>query len=236
MIVSIAQPAYLPWLGYFDRIAKSDLHIVLDHVTYEKRGMTNRNRLRTREGWMWVSVPVQTKGRNAEELAIDRLEIVAGDNWRKKHWQALQHNYGKVAHFAEHRPFFEDMLANDWSRLNDVAGLATGYLLRALGIDTEMVTSRALGPVERKSALILELCRKVEANVYISGPFGREYLDTASFADAGIQVLYHDYQHPQYAQAFEGFEPFMSVVDLLFNHGPASRAILESADSTLKAH
>jgi len=106
MRVSINQPAYLPWAGYFDRIAASDVHIVLDHVQFEKNSFVNRNKIRTPQGWTWLTVPVTTKGRFGA-LPINELEMAEAERWPKKHWSALQANYAKSASFETHRGFFE---------------------------------------------------------------------------------------------------------------------------------
>jgi len=115
MIVTIMQPAYLPWLGYFDRIARSDLYVVLDHVQFEKNSFTNRNKLRTSAGWTWLSVPVKT-GRRFGRLAIDKLETSPGSNWRRKHWDTIRFNYAKA-------PFF-DVSASFLRRYIERSGLA----------------------------------------------------------------------------------------------------------------
>lgn len=234
MIVSINQPGYLPWLGYFARIAASDMHIVLDHVQFEKNSFINRNKIRTREGSAWLTVPVATKG-HFGDLPIDGVEIVAANAWAPKHYQTLLHAYRKTAYFGAHEAFFSEMYARPWARLRELNEHATSYLLDALNIRTPLVRSSTLGARSQKSELVLELCREAGATTYLSGPFGRDYLDEAAFQRAGISVRYDDYVHPAYPQAFQGdFIPFMSIVDLLFNAGPASRDIL-AAPSHLPA-
>jgi hypothetical protein len=227
MIVSINQPAYLAWPGYFERIARSDMHIILDHVQFEKNSFTNRNKIRTREGWTWLTVPLKTKGR-FHDLAINSVETDDLQPWGRKHWNALCTNYAKAPYFAEHRAFFEGVYARPWPRLNDLLRETTSYLLQALGVGTKMVTSTELSVGGVKSELVLNLCRAVGAATYLSGPLGRGYLDEAAFAEAGIAVKYHDYEPPTYTQAFPGFEAGISTVDLLFNQGPASRATMAS--------
>ena len=95
MIVSINQPAYLPWLGYFHRIAVSGAHVVLDHVQFEKNSFTNRNKVRTAGGWCWLTVPVRTKGRFGD-LAIRSLEIDNSTDWRARHWKTLYQSYKRA--------------------------------------------------------------------------------------------------------------------------------------------
>lgn len=228
MIVSINQPAYLPWLGYFDRIARSDVHVVLDHVQFEKNSMTNRNKIRIRDGWAWLTVPVRTGGRFGD-LAIGALEVDSTARWSKKHAQALRSNYAKAPFFAEHFPFFEDVYVREWPLLAPLLREITIYMLRAFGIETKIVYSGDLGISTAKEALVLDICRALKATAYVSGPFGRDYLDPAAFEKENIGLYFHDYAHPEYRQAFAGFEPYMSAIDLLFNHGPDSLRILKGA-------
>jgi hypothetical protein len=233
MIVSIMQPCYLPWLGYFDRLARSDLHVVLDHVQMEHGGrtsFTNRNKIRVPQGWAWLTVPVRTAG--GAPKSIERVEIDASHTWRRKHWTALTSAYGRARFFPAWRERFEALYARDYRRLVEVLDAGTDLLKEALGIATPCLRSSALGVASTKSALILDLCRAVGASRYLSGPFGRDYLDRAAFAAAGIEIAFHDYAHPVYPQAFAGFEPNMSAVDVLFNHGPQALPIITRAGAT----
>jgi hypothetical protein len=116
--------------------------------------------------------------------------------------------------------------------LNDLLRETTSYLLQALEVNTRIVMSTELSVDGAKSDLVLNLCRAVGATTYLSGPLGRGYLDEASFAEAGIAVKYHDYTPPIYSQAFPGFEAGISTLDLLFNEGPASRAIMASGTAS----
>ena len=235
MIVSIMQPAYLPWLGYFHRIAISDLHIVLDHVKIDKNSKTkfsNRNKIRTEEGWQWLTVPIQTKGKSGD-LEINRLAIDAVASWQAKHWGALRFNYAKAPQFPSHAAFFERCYSRSWQRLVDVNRETTNYLLRALGISTPMLVSSEMNFAGQKDKLIFDLCHSVGATHYLSGPFGRNYLQPELFDQAGITLNYHNYLHPEYPQVYPGFEPYMSAVDLLFNCGDDSREILMNGQPIL---
>lgn len=224
--VSINQPAYLPWLGYFDRILKSDIHVVLDHVQFEKNSMTNRNKIRTKEEWAWLTVPLRTKGEFGN-LNINTIEI-ADQRCFKKHLQSLRLNYAKAPFFEEHFPFFEKTYAREWPRLNPLMNEITGYLFNALGSKTKIIHSADMGITSAKEDLVMDICKELGASKYISGPLGRDYLDRSRFEKEKIELYFHDYPHPQYTQTFEGFEPYMSVIDLLFNHGSSSREILTS--------
>jgi hypothetical protein len=227
MIVSINQPAYLPWLGYFERIAASDLHIVLDHVQFEKNSFTNRNKIKTAQGASWLTVPVRTKGRFGE-LAIRSLEIDNATDWRAKHWKTLEQSYRRAPHFDEHAAFFEQVYRREWRLLHELLEETNGYLLRALGIATPLRSSSAMDPRGAKDELVLELCRKAGAKAYLSGALGRDYLHEEIFQQAGIRVTYQDYRHPQYPQLHGDFIPQLSVVDLLFNCGGRSLQVLKA--------
>ncbi|OOZ41872.1 hypothetical protein BOW53_02165 [Solemya pervernicosa gill symbiont] len=229
MIVSIMQPAYLPWLGYFDRIAQSDVHIVLDDVALErssKTRFTNRNKVRTKEGIKWLTVPVKTAGLG--QPLISQIEIDNGQPWRKKHWQTLLHSYSQAPCFHEHKTFFENYYAREWPKLGECLKESTQYLLDVLGINVNLLYSSEMIVEGVKSELILNLCQSVGATKYISGPFGRDYLNGNAFESAGIELSFHDYHHPVYKQYHGGFEPYVSIVDLLFNHGSKSLEILTS--------
>ncbi len=228
MIVSISQPAYLPWLGYFHRIAESDLHIVLDHVEIDQNSRTkfaNRNKIRTPDGWSWLTVPLLTKGRR-QNLELHNLEIDNSTNWATKHWKAICHNYAKTPHFKESSHFFENVYSSNWRLLNNLNEHVTKYLLDTLCIKTPTKFSSRMGIESKKSELIVDLCRSVGATKYLSGPFGRQYLSEPDFLKHGVELIYHDYKHPTYSQVFENFESFMSIIDLIFSHGSESKNIL----------
>lgn len=228
MIVSINQPAYLPWLGYFHRIAVSDLHIVLDHVQFEKNSFTNRNKIRTARDSCWLTVPVRTRSRFGK-LAIDSLEIDTSLRWPEKHWQTLEQSYRKAPFFGSYAPALREVYSGEWTALTLLCRRLTGLMLDWLGITTPCCYSSEMNPQETKSALVLELCQKVGATRYLSGALGRDYLDIAEFRAKGIHVEFQDYIHPVYRQCQPGaFEPNMSALDLLFNHGPESLGILLS--------
>jgi hypothetical protein len=227
MIVSIAQPAYLPWPGYFDRIARSDLHIVLDSVPIQRGNrdrFTNRNRIRTPAGSQWLTVPVRKPG--GEQPLITEVMVDDSQRWQARHWGALIANYGQAASWGEHADWFEAFYRRPWVRLVDALECSTAYLLEVLGVGTRCIASSGLTAAGAKSDYILALCQEVAADVYLSGPLGRGYLDASAFERAGISIEYHDYAAPTYVQAFPGFVANLSAVDLIANHGARSRSIL----------
>lgn len=225
MIVSINQPAYLPWLGYFERIAASDLHIVLDHVQLGNKSFCNRNKVRTKDDVVWLTVPLATTGRFGK-LEIHALEFAPNNPWQKKHWATLRRNYARAPFFKDYAPAYEYLYAQDWPGFGTMLRAFLAQHLRDLAITTPLRFSSEMDVGGAKSERVLNLCREVQATTYLSGALGRHYLNESSFANAGIVVQYQDYTHPTYSQCQPGFAPFMGVLDLLFNHGPGSREIL----------
>ena len=227
MRLSISQPAYLPWLGYLERIKISDLHIILDHVQDGKRSMVNRNKIRTKEGWNWLTVPIKSKNRYSG-LSIKDLELNNQSEWKGKHWKSIKSSYSKSKHFEDYSNSIKEIYKKDYIFLREINHDLTEFLIKNFGINTPMIYSSSLNIKSTKSNLILDICKHFGAKTYISGPFGRDYLNKESFEDASIEILYHEYLHPKYIQNFNGFEPFMSSLDLLFNHGKESKIIYQT--------
>jgi len=222
-VVSIHQPQYLPWLGYLDKIDKSQIFVFLDNVQFKKNEWQNRNRIKTAQGWQWLTVPVIHKF----PQKIYEVEINNTVAWRKKHLQALITNYSKTPFFREHIGFFEETYDCDWHYLADINIHIIRYLTMSLGMrDKKFCRASDLKLSDGKTARLVELCEQLGGDVYLAGRSGSEYLDLAKFKEAGISVQFQDYRHPRYEQLYGDFEPCMSAVDLLFNHGSESLAIL----------
>lgn len=234
MIVSINQPAYLPWLGYFHRIAISDLHIVLDHVQFEKNSYSNRNKVRTPSGSCLLTVPLKTKG-SFGELQLDKIEIAEDHRWKAKHLATLSQNYARSRYYSNHARMLEHWYRHTWVRLGDLVREMTIYQLEALGIRTPILYSSEMGVEGSKDELVVNVCKKVGTTSYISGPFGRDYLRPELFAEAGIDIVFHDYVHPIYPQLHPGFESFLATIDLMFNCGPDSLRLMRTGNEEIEA-
>jgi hypothetical protein len=224
MLVSIGQPAYLPWLGYFERIRLSDLHIVLDHVQYERRSFTNRNLVRTRTGVLYLTVPVKKEPRS--HASIPSVRIDNSQNWSKRHLTTISHSYCNSDFFQDLYHPIHTLLSKEYRYLIDLLSSTTALLKEWLDITTPVLYSSQLPCSRTKGDLILELCKQVGATRYLSGPNGRDYINESRFSEQGVGVEYHDYEQPTYHQTLpvrsEGFLSNLSVIDLLFNQGPLS--------------
>jgi hypothetical protein len=229
MRVAIHQPYHLPWLAFFHKMWMSDVFVLLDNVPYSKNDFQNRNRIRTSgtdKGWCLLTVPVLTKGRFGQR--INQVEINKADKaWNRRCWRSIEYSYSQAEYFENYQDFFYDLYtAKSWDKLVDLNVYLIEYLTQVLGMDTELVLASDLGVSGSSTELLLGICQKLGADLYISGRFGRDYLDEAQFHQQGIQVVYQDFQHPEYPQVYEPFVPNMSVIDLVFNCGDKSKEII----------
>jgi hypothetical protein len=228
MILSVHQPQYLPWLGYFDKIAKSDAFVFLDRVQYKPREFQNRNKIRTQNGWMWLSVPVVSKDKGRQRICDCLIDNET--DWRSKHSRSLKTWYAKAEFFDAHFPFFEDLYSREWVRLVDLNVEIINYILKQLGIEKKIYFESDLGIQSTKTDRIIDVCRELKADTYLSGRGGKEYLEEEKFTQARIKLGYQDFIHPAYHQQFakesSDFIPAMSAIDLLFNEGAKSKEVL----------
>lgn len=220
MKVAIHQPQYLPWVGYFDKMDQADCFVILDDVQFKKNEWQNRNRIKAASGWQWLTVPVLHRF----PQRILEVEINNAEPWARKHLNALVVNYGAAPFFQAHRPFFEEVYHREWTRLADLNLAILDYLGKALGIQTEIVLASplALPDPDEPTERLVAICQGLEADSYLSGAGGRDYLDLGRFEKAGIRVVFQTFQCPTYPQRFGAFIPNLSVVDLLFNCGERS--------------
>lgn len=224
MKVAIHQPQYLPWLGYFDKLDSADLFIFLDTVQFKKHEWQNRNRIRVKDGWQWLTVPIIDRFPER----IDCVQVNAATDWQRKHCQALRLHYGRAPFWEPLGPELAALLERPWSRLAELNVAVTDLLCRHLGIRTTRVLASSLSAREEPTDRLIDLCRAVGATVYLAGQSGPAYMDVGRFAEAGIAVQIQAYAHPEYPQRYRPFVSHLAVVDLLFNCGPESLAILRS--------
>ncbi|MFH1367777.1 MAG: WbqC family protein [Elusimicrobiota bacterium] len=224
MILAVHQPQYLPWLGYFHKIANCDLFIFLDDVQYKKREFQNRNKIKTPNGPLWLTVPVATKGKYSQKISEVTIDKETG--WNNEHWKSVEHNYAHARFFSEHKTIFSDVYGMKWDKLIDLSMKIIENTLSYLDIKTPCKMSSEYGVTSSSTQRIIDLCKKTGADTYLSGAGGREYMDEKLFTDNNIRLTYQDYKHPEYEQLHGKFEPYLSVIDLLMNCGPQSRGIL----------
>jgi hypothetical protein len=231
VIVSVHQPQYLAWLGYFDKIASSDLFVVLDLPQYKKREFQNRNRIKSANGEVWLTVPVISKGK-ADQPIKDVL-IDNSQEWCKSHWQTLELAYKKSAHWERYGGELKAFYEKPWQSLCELNTAQVLLFIKFLGITTPVKIESEIGTAGVSTERILELCAKTGGSAYLSGSGGKDYMEEGRFAQQGLKLYYQHYKHPEYAQLWpkQPFMPYLSVLDLLMNEGERSLEILRSGGS-----
>jgi len=223
MIVAIHQPQYLPWLGYFDKMDQADAFCYLDNVQFKKNEWQNRNRVKTASGWQWLTVPVQYK------FPQKIIDVTVNDavKWQHKHMQALITNYKRAPFFDEYFPIFESAFQHEFDAISDVNIHMATQIREILGINHKpIIRSSELALSNDPTGRLIDICNYLNGDAYLAGQDGVKYMDMNQFVEAGIEVNTQMYHHPEYPQRFGEFQSHMSIIDLVFNCGPESLAII----------
>ena len=228
MRVTILQPSYLPWLGFFEQMHRSDQFVLYDDVQFTRRDWRNRNRIRVQEGSVWLTVPVIQK--NKYEQSLLETKIDNSTSWKRKHLQSIRCHYSKTPFFDLYFPWCEKIFNREWDFLLDLSLETIQYLKGELKINTPLLRSSELGESGNKSERLISICKQLGATQYLSGESAKNYISEKDFSDQGIGLEYQNYQHPEYPQRYEGFVPFLSTIDLLFNCGEKSMEFLKQTD------
>jgi hypothetical protein len=228
MKIAISQPAYLPWLGYFDLIDQVDRFVLLDSVQFEKQSWQQRNRIKTPSGLQWLTVPVVFRGRFGQRIQEVAIRDPA---FSRNHLRAIELNYRRSPFFQQYFSELAQILqVCSGLSLRDLDQRLIEWFCRVLGIDTEILRSSELEGRGKRSELLVSLCRVLEADYYLSPLGSAVYLmdDLCLFSQGRIKVEFHHYEHPEYSQLFPPFQSHASALDLIFNQGPASLSIVRS--------
>jgi len=223
VVVGAHQPHYLPWLRYFEKIARCDAFVVLDDIQYSKNGWQNRNKVKGPNGAALLTVPVHAPlGESINRVAIDNRV-----NWRRKHWATIQQCYARAPHADDYLPFFEAAYAREWELLHELNRHMFEYYLDVLDIGTPVYyTSEMKTPGEATERLV-NVVQAVGGTAYYSGAYALDaYLDAGTLAGAGIELVLQDWTPPVYPQLHGDFVPDLAIVDLLMNCGPGARDVL----------
>lgn len=222
MIVTIHQPEHMPWSGFFHKMACADLYVLLDHVQYKKDNYQNRNRLVDRRGEIfWCTVPLSA---GSYQETISQKRIAEDSSWRRKYLNKLADSYRSSPYFDNYYDPVANIINRGHEFLVDMNLDLIDWFRAELAIDTPMIRSSTLVVQGLKSDLNLDICRQMKATSYLSGPSGKDYLDQQSFVDAGIKLDFHRFSPPVYPA--QHFHPGLSMLDVLMNCGPGSRAVI----------
>ncbi len=232
-IVAALQSNYIPWKGYFDLINFVDEFILYDDVQYTKKDWRNRNRIKTQNGVIWLTIPVKVRGRFAQRI---RETVISDSRWSRKHWKSIVGSYSKARFFSEYREFFKELYLECNERfLSQINYRFITAICQVLGIDTQITWVmdyhlKGSGKTDK----IVEMCKKAQATDYIVGPAARGYIKEELFRQEGIRLKYMDYSgYPKYSQLFPPFEHGVTIIDLIFNEGPDAQKYMKSFQAKL---
>jgi hypothetical protein len=217
--VAIVQSNYIPWKGYFDLMNLVDEFILFDDVQYTRRDWRNRNRIKTPNGLIWLTIPVEVKDKYLQKI---KNTVISDTGWNRRHWKSITYNYSKARYFHVYKSLFEELYLGSKERfLSQINYRFLKGICEMLGIRTKITWSMNYRLVQGKTERLIDLCKQAGATEYISGPAAKSYVDDELFRNEGIALTYLDYSgYPEYNQLFPPFEHGVSIVDLILNEGP----------------
>lgn len=226
-IAAIHQPQYLPYLGFFHKVKHCDIFVAMDSVQFDRRGLQHRNKVKTPQGEQWLTIPV--KHRSREEEMIGSMVINNELPWSRKHWSTIQTNYARSAYFDKYAPELQTILDKEWTNLCELDMELLQWVMDKLEINKPIVYLSELNVEGNKSELLINTCKAVEADTYLSGPGGRRYMDLEAFATADVEIIWQEFTFPTYHQVLPelDFIPNLSIIDTLLCWGPDTNHFLD---------
>lgn len=220
MIVAIHQPNFIPWIGFFYKIYKADIFVLLDDAQYIKNSYINRNQIKTPKGKEWLTLPVIHSGKFGQK--INQVEFFNSFTYLRKIKGTLTVNYSKSTYFKEVFDLIESSMIES-ERLATFNESLIKKICKYLGMDKEVINSSGLSTIKGVSTeRLIEICKTLQATEYLAGFGSKKYQDNLKFKEFGINPIVYDFVHPVYDQLWGEFIPNLSIVDLLFNHGKNS--------------
>ena len=196
MRVAVLQPTYLPWMGYFGMMNEADTFVFYDDVQFSVQSWQQRNKIKTAQGWIWLTVPVVRQFGSR----INDTRINNSTNWNKKHWESIRQSYGKAPFFEKYAPIFEEVYENRWEYLADLNVALIKKITKILGLKTKFIVSSELDSEGAKTERLLDILEKIGADEYVSGPGAKDYIEVNAFKENNIKLYWYEYQHPVYPQ------------------------------------
>ena len=223
MIVSIHQPNYLPYLGYFNKIKQSEIFVIYDTAQYVKNRFDNKNKIRTKEGFMYLTIPLLSSD-SYKRRFLD-VNLPKNSVWQSKHWKAIHANYAKSEYYNDYAPHLEKIYNSKWEMLVEINEAIIRFMIKELCIDVKIIKSSELKINKdlKSTDMLIEILKKVNATKYISGPSGNNYMEIEKFEANNIEIIYQNFSIQEYKQRYPEFIGGLSAVDLLFNEGKKSR-------------
>jgi len=223
LILAAHQPQFAPWLGFFDKLDRADVFVLLDNVQFRKNEWQNRNRVKAADGPQWLTVPVSFHFGDK----INEVSIAEDNNWRHRHQQTLRTCYSRAPYFQETFALYDETVSREWNKLSEFNIALLQALTSRLGIGTRITVASEMDPLpEGRDERLIQLCKRFGADTYLAGAGGRLYMQLEKYKETETNVVFQDYHHPDYEQLFAEFSPQLSVLDLLFNCGRKSLDVI----------
>jgi hypothetical protein len=218
--VTILQPSYIPWVGYFNQIVNSDYFIFYDDVQYDKNGWRNRNKIVLNKKLHWLTVPIIQNNKFGQLIKDAKIDYQK--DWIKKHLENIKHAYKKAAYFEYLYPLLSHEISKKYDFLADLNINLVTNISHLLGIKTQFFRSSDFDIQGDRSTRLLGLCKKLKAGSYKSGISAKDYLDVDIFKKSNINVEWQNFIFCNYSQLTYDFIPYASIIDLVFNEGSNS--------------
>jgi hypothetical protein len=216
MKAALIQSNYLPWKGYFDIIHDVDVFVFVEDVQYTSKDWRNRNKLKTPYGSKWISVPVM----GGVNQKICEAKISYSQNWMKKHKSMMKANYNVSEYYDTYKDDIFEIYDQKFETISELNIYSIKKICKILGVTTKFMNSTTLNSHGTKDDKIIDICNKIGADVYLSGPAAKSYIVNEKFKKAGIILEYKDYSgYPEHSQLWGEFDHFVSIIDIIFNCG-----------------
>lgn len=227
--LAILQPSYIPWIGYFEQIIHVDIFVFYDDVQYTKNDWRNRNKIKAHNTDIWLTVPIkQSTNRKINEVLMDDTK-----NWRVKHLKTIKQFYSKSKYFNDIYPLLENSINSNVTSISTLSINIIKDLVKYLELDTKLYLSSELNISGDKNTRLINICRHFNVANYYSGLAAKDYLDIELFKTNNINITFQNYNHPSYGQLNGNFLPYLSIIDLLFNHGKQSVEIIKGKNNNV---
>jgi hypothetical protein len=222
--IAILQSNYIPWKGYFDIIAKSNVFVIYDEVQFTKNDWRNRNLIKTPIGVQWLTIPVRQESLHQKIYETKVFQV----NWHKKHLRTLQANYSKAKFFSEYKDRLFTIYDTESLYLSEINKLFIKGICDLLEIKTPIIDSRELELKGDRTEKLIDACKKLNAKTYLSGPSAQDYINKNLFKEENIDIEWIDYSgYPEYHQLYPPFEHRVTTLDLIFNEGKNARSFMK---------
>lgn len=225
MKIAIHQPNYLPWIGYFDKMDQVDKFVILDKAfNSNSRSYTNRNKVKTPHGSIWLTVPITKK-----EIPINEIRIDNNQNWKEKHWKIIQSYYKRGKYWNDYKEGFEQIYLTEWEKIADLNIALINHIKDLLNIKTDiLLESEFQINFGKGSTRNLNIVKHLNGKTYLSGTGARAYNNEKEFEENNIQLIYQDFKHPYYTQCWGEFISNLSIIDMIFHCGPETIQIIRN--------